>query len=71
LLLGIVDLQGDTMNQAQSEAVKSAIGNAEDNLYRFKGQEDRMPGGKTGNGRPVAEVIADLERWIAELKEGM
>jgi len=59
------------MNSAQREAIKSMIGNHEDNLYRYELAEQRQPGSKNGNGELFSETISDLKRSIAELKEGL
>lgn len=59
------------MNDAQKDAVRSAIANLEDNMYRYRLAESRKPGQITGNGEKFSEVIADHARRIAELKGGL
>ena len=59
------------MNTAQKEAIKYAIWNAEDNLDRYQLAEKQAPRSKTGNGELFTDVIADLKKQIAALKEGL
>ena len=59
------------MNQAQKDAIKSAIANLADNRYQHSLAESRKPGQVTGNGEKFTDVIADHDHRIAELKEGL
>jgi hypothetical protein len=53
------------MNQAQKRAVNREIGYLEDDMYRYKRSE------RAGLGIDSARIIAEYERQIAELKEGL
>jgi hypothetical protein len=59
------------MNTAQIEAIKTAIANLEDNRYRYHLAEQRKPGQVSGNGEKFSAIIADHDRRIAELKQGL
>ena len=59
------------MNTAGERAIRDAIGYLSDNLYRFKLQQRAMPSWKSGNGEPIADIIASHERSIAELEENL
>jgi hypothetical protein len=57
------------MNEAGTKAVKSALANVEDNIYRYKhfGKPDDV----TGNGETFASVVASLERERDELRAAL
>jgi hypothetical protein len=59
------------MNTAQIEAIKTDIANLEVNRNRYQWAEKREPGQVTGNGVKFTDVIADHDRRIAELKQGL
>lgn len=42
-------------------ALRREMGNVGDNLYRFRIQERADPNHRTGNGEPIASIIAKLE----------
>jgi hypothetical protein len=54
------------VNAAGKSAIKSALANVEDNLYRYKnfGRPDQL----TGNGETFASVILKLESERDELR---
>ena len=59
------------MNQAQRDALGSAIVNAKDDLYRAQRQKRLAPGWKSGNGETMDEVIAGYQRQVNELTEAL
>lgn len=59
------------MNNAQKEAIKAAISNVQDDLYRFRLQAAAKPDWVSGNGEPIDEIIMRLEAHLAELKQGL
>ena len=59
------------MNAEGLTAIKDAIGNLQDNRYRYALAESANPGSVTGNGKPFTEVIARLDRLILKLKENL
>jgi hypothetical protein len=50
-------------------AMRRELATVEDNLYRYKHFAD--PDGTTGNGEPIRDVIAQLERERDELIEAL
>ena len=59
------------MNEAGRQAIKQAIGNAEDNLFRYRLQQTANPDWISGNGGKIRDIILELEKEIAELKENL
>ena len=59
------------MNKAQRRIIEAAIGVYEDNRYRYALEESRDPEAVTGNGKKITDIIAEYDRRIAELKEGL
>ncbi len=59
------------MNKAGRDALKNALGNAEDNLYRAKLQQRAMPDWTSGNGEPVQDLITGYQKLVDELKEAL
>jgi hypothetical protein len=55
------------MNAAQKQAIETHISFLQDNLYRFRMQQKANPNYVTGNGEPIADIIANHEKQIAEL----
>jgi hypothetical protein len=62
-------MDGSVLTAAGIEAIKAALANVEDNLYRYKhfGKPDDV----TGNGETFASVIAKLERERDELRKAL
>lgn len=58
------------LNDAQRRALQSAIANAEDNLFRARHTMRHQPDWKSGNGEPIAQIVAEYEGHLAALKEG-
>lgn len=58
------------MNEVQKRAIRTAIGNMEDNLYRAKMQQHAMPTWMSGNGETIDQVIAGYQKELDALKEG-
>jgi hypothetical protein len=58
------------MNQAQQQAIKTAIGNAEDNLFRAQLQKKSDPNYRSGNGDTIDEMISGYQKQVDELKGG-
>lgn len=63
--------QGIMMNAAQRRAIEVYIANRYDDLVRFKMRRENYPYWKSGNDEPIDSIIANLEKEIAELKEGL
>lgn len=59
------------MNKEQENAVRQVIGNLQDDLARYRMSEMWKPNQVTGNGVSFVDVIEELERLIAELKDGL
>lgn len=59
------------MNEAQKKTIQYKLGHLEDDLFRYKLQQERLPTYVSGNHEPIADIIARLEVEIAELKEGL
>lgn len=59
------------MNEAQRQAIQTAIFNAEDNLYRAQLQKRAMPEWVSGNGVSIDDMIAGYQATIDKLKEGL
>jgi hypothetical protein len=57
------------MNAAGMKAIRSALANVEDNLYRYK--HFGKPTDTTGNGETFASVIAKLEAERDELRAAL
>jgi hypothetical protein len=57
------------MNNAGVKAIRSALSNVQDNLYRYRhfGTPDQL----TGNGETFASVIAALEQDERELQQAL
>ncbi len=56
------------MNQAQRDAIQSAIGHMEGNLYRARLAKRGDSNWKSGNGEPIDAIIAGYERQLAALR---
>jgi hypothetical protein len=57
------------MNSAGTRAIKSALSEVEDNLYRYKNLG--QPTDRTGNGELYSDVIASLEKERDELRAAL
>jgi hypothetical protein len=57
------------MNKAGEKAIKSALANVEDNLYRYK--NFGRPDDRTGNGELFSDVIKSLENERDQLKAAL
>lgn len=56
------------MNDLQKKAIQDAIDNVEDNLYRARLAQNRNPLWTSGNGEPIADVIAGYENRLKRLR---
>lgn len=56
-----------TLPPLAQRALMRELANVEDNLYRFR--NFASPDGVTGNGEPIRDVIAQLERERDELRK--
>jgi hypothetical protein len=59
------------MNEAQKQAIQTALGNAQDNLERAKRQKEADPNWVSGNGDTVDQMIAGYQKQVDNLKEGL
>lgn len=59
------------MNEAQANAIRSAISNALDNLYHAELRKRMEPDWKSGEGETADELIARCQRHLDELKDGI
>lgn len=58
------------LNAAQRRAIENAISYVEENLFRARHTARHQPDWKSGNGEPIAQIVAEYEAHLAALKEG-
>ena len=56
------------MNQAGIRAIKQALGNAGDNLYRAKLQRTANSSWRSGNDESIDDVISGYQHTVDELR---